>query len=816
VKKHVPSLYTIGNTMHALVTTVFVILSIASTIPAVVRDHLDESRTTGVRYDRSVCTSGTSVRLQMVGLDTARWQYGPVACHAGELYVFSADIRTLLLRTAGLKMYVNWRDAGGNITESKVSDWIGGSTDWTRRYLVVRAPADTASAVIGCRLTRATRWGGQPKNEERVAWIDRITWGTTPDVVITGPATQNVVRVGDKVAFDLRIAEGPVPTTIEAELVNAWGHTLARRRWTPRWTGEQWSFDFGALGPGYYEVRWRITAPEGHANRTEVSSVAVLRPKTPVGKRNAIAVDGAFSWAYKDSARLRTAVHLAKELGVACIRDRYSWAHVSRKRGLFDPSRYQLAADLQHAAGIEVFSIFQRSPAWSSNAPKGLRRSIKVRYMPRDPGDVYEAMRQSATHFRGQVQYWEIWNEADLPSYFIGRPDEYAAIAKAAYLGAKAGNPDVAVLTCSFTGINPDWAERVIENGALDYADIYNFHYYGRPWRIAKSIDQHKALMSRKLPMWMSENGERSSSDVHGSPLAGEMRVSRYLVDAAVRTLAEGVDRHFWFAFPPIWERAAGPWGIVRADITPTPSYVTLAVLREMLGDGRCLGEVKLGPGRANGMLFASDGGRAVLVAFPESETYLRIHGATGDTRVVDIVGNEEIMPWSADTSGVLHMRTTGSAFFVTNLLRDAFEVTPARNWPRFDPDSLADPKARQVWAFIDVHGSERDLKPRKIKKPLMAVHVPEGMTRLPFDIVVYNMSAKAARVRMNLGTDGIAVEGDSVVVVTVPAGGKTRHSGALLTGGMKLGRDYTLRLTGSRSGHALSPVVVYFKRVRK
>ena len=771
----------------------------------------------GVTRDSVVrLAGGTALRFEMVDGDPVEWQHRPIECDPGRLYQLAADTRALLLRTVGLRFFIRWIRDDGGLTEEVETDWIGSSSDWTRRQLVARAPNDASFAAVGCRLMKATRWGGQPDDEERIAWVDGVAWGETPEVTIVGPSDGNVIAAGDDAHFEVSTpADGP-PTAIMAELVDVWERTLVRRNWSPDSSRAGHLFDFGELAPGYYEIEWRIEAPEGLLPRTEVSSMVVLRPGTPCRPRDAIAVDGALSWAYKDSARLSAAVSVVSRPGIPCIRDRFSWMHVSPERQAFDPSRYQLAADLQTDAGMQVFSIFQFTPLWASHSPSGERRRIARRRMPRDPYDAYLAMREAASHFREKIDYWEIWNEADLPSYFIGRPDEYAAFFKAASLGAKAGNQDAAILTCSFTGLAPEWARRVIENGALDYADIYNLHYYGRPWRMADGIEQHRKLMrdtGRLLPMWMSENGERSSADVHGSRIRGETDVSQYLVQAAATALAEGIDRYFYFAFPPIWERAAGPWGLVRDDLTPMPAYATLAALREIIGEGRFLGDVDLGPGDAEGYLFDPGTGRAALIVVPKSETYLRVPGATAETRPVDIVGNDQSMPWSVDTDGVLHVWTTDRPMFVTELDASRLQPRARPGWPRFDPDSVANADPGQVFAWIDVHGAERDLDPRGIKEALTAVIVPPGGEPLPFRIVVYNTSQQHADVTLTLDAeDGITLVGDGSATMSVPPGGRAEYSGAIGTDGMVAGREYRLRATGGYNGGTVSPVVVHFR----
>jgi hypothetical protein len=784
-------------------------------------DWLDTIRHTAhASRDSSIHISGaSSIRMEMVDRQTAEWRTDRLSCDTTSTYTLIAQTRTLLLRTAGLRLFVMWLSATGDTVETIESDWIGASSNWIRQQLVVKAPTSATSAVIGCRLSVATRWGGQPDNEQRIAWVDGISWGPVPDIRIERADPGNIFESGERAVFDVHTAEIGISERISAEVSDVWGRHVMRNEWVPS-TGEtSHTFDFAVLPPGYYRVKWSVQPQPGMLPRIEKSSFVVLGNCVPTDRRDAIAVDGAFSWAYKDTTRAKIATAMLGQLGIACVRDRYSWSHVSPFADEFDTGQYDTPVRLQSQIGVEVFTIFQRTPRWASDVPDSIHKRFVVRYPPSDPMSAYKAARRAASNFRDDVSYWEIWNEANLPGYFIGRPDEYAAILKAAYLGVKAGNPDAAVLTCSFTGASEEWARRVIENGALQYADIYNFHYYGRPWRMSASVEKHQQRMidaDSRLPMWMSENGERTAPNVHGSSVAGELKVAQYMVESAVYALSNGVDRYFWFAFPPIWERAAGPWGLVHADLTPTVSYATLATLRAVLGVGSFMGEVEVEPGKASAYLFDTGRGDATLVVLPDSETYLRIPSASADVAVADIVGNESSVPWSVDIDGTLHLWTTKNAIFVTGLDANTIPVNqPVTNWTRLDIAELADPSAQAVWAYVDARGIERDVDPRRLRDQLMSVDIPDTASAWPFRLVLVNLSDNTVDISVvTTVQSGIEFESTLPDEITIKPGSQRDIAISVLTGGMEIDREYRLEWRGRYDGGVVEPVVVYLRRV--
>ena len=428
---------------------------------------------------------------------------------------------------------------------------------------MVRAPEGAKAVRFGCRL-EAVR-PGLERNNRRYAWVDGIAWGRAMDFRVQGKTVGNVFQE-EEVAFDLKVGDD-FPTHVAVEVYDFWDRRLDRFEWSPEKGGDVDRLELGKMDPGYYELRWTLQAPEGFLSRSGATSFCVLRaPDEPV-RPAAIAVDGALSWFYRRQDLVDVS-ELCRKIGLQCIRDRMNWDQVERERGKFDPDFLDTSATVQHEAGMEVYQDFGGTPPWALN------EEDRGGSLPADLFDVYRVMRNLTSHFRGRVDSWEIWNEPYHANEFSGRPDEYVAYLKAAYCGCKAGNPDSVVLTCSFNTEPTLWGDRAVENGALEYADLYNFHSYSRKENLVENIGLHRKRMidyGRKLPMWLTEDGSRCRRDVLASRLAGEQIAARYAVEWAVMSLAEGVDRHFYFVVPEMFEGAEGPWGILRKDLTPKP-----------------------------------------------------------------------------------------------------------------------------------------------------------------------------------------------------------------------------------------------------
>jgi hypothetical protein len=125
---------------------------------------------------------------------------------------------------------------------------------------------------------------------------------------------------------------------------------------------------------------------------------------------------------------------------------------------------------------------------------------------------------ESAVHdvieiFGQQVDAWEVWNEPNLASFYLGyidgSPEHYTNILKSTYRIVKAYRANVPVLfggvaqTENCTGfITECW-----ELGAANHCDVFNFHLYS----IAQSQWlAEAAVITNPKPIWITETGANS------------------------------------------------------------------------------------------------------------------------------------------------------------------------------------------------------------------------------------------------------------------------------------------------------------------
>jgi hypothetical protein len=344
------------------------------------------------------------------------------------------------------------------------------------------------------------------------------------------------------------------------------------------------------LGIGWY----RIEFLDADGKVVGWTTAAVLaRLAEPVPQDSPVCVDSATSWfASNQPARQERFAHLAALAGVNWIRDRMSWGGFQREPEKFPESTtYDSASTFQALHGLKVLQVFHDIPGWA--ADKELDGGRRSRRFPRDLRNLYKFCKAMAQRYKGRVLAWEPWNEANITMFGGHTIDEMCTHQKAAYLGYKAGNPDLTVCWNVYAGAGtPLHTQGVLENQAWPYFETYNIHSYQKPDDYLKQFAPAREAACGR-PIWITECGVRAmaKTDRPWSELsqADEIKQAEFIAHSYVSSLFAGVKRHFFFILGNFDERGV-QFGLLRNDQTPRPGYAALAALGRLLAGARCLG----------------------------------------------------------------------------------------------------------------------------------------------------------------------------------------------------------------------------------
>ena len=121
---------------------------------------------------------------------------------------------------------------------------------------------------------------------------------------------------------------------------------------------------------------------------------------------------------------------------------------------------------------LKVSITFLGTPGWANGG-------LGSKYLPDDPGAYARALAHVAKRYRGDVQSWEIWNEASGDVHLKGATDlEYKQLLCAAYPAVKRSAPGAKVVLAGTAGINVDWIRTMYQMGAKSCFDVVAVHPY--------------------------------------------------------------------------------------------------------------------------------------------------------------------------------------------------------------------------------------------------------------------------------------------------------------------------------------------------
>ncbi len=541
----------------------------------------------------------------------------------GRTYYLSAWIRTVSSESRGrtqLRTVVSWKDGSGKELETLESPWAIADYGWMEYGDAGVAPKEAASCVI-CLEYMFSSLGPPPPGFRPVTFaVNNVMLARTPRVEVSTGRRGNIIFEGEPLRIALNIDDSPEHfgrSEVQGTVLDYWRNPVERFAVEIGEGSVEKEFIFAGLPRGYYSVEWTLRR-DGRRMRDGMLAAAIvpsLHARIP-DRVVPFAVDAGLSAPVdgKPEITMNEGSYMAMCAGVHTLRERPG-----------PKERMLRAAKTQQEAGIDPYHILSqsfRNCLRNSGASDSSSGDLFLM-------EVYNGTRQLTAEFGDLLRFWEVWNEPDI-FFFPGRAEEFAAISKAAYLGAYAGNPNARVLLGSLAHVAGDWYEDVMKNGYKDYFDIFNMHYYIKPIGVVDRIRSNRAFMRKfgfiDKPIWLTELGFYNYKDNDGTWWRSEKEQAIHAVRAACHSVAEGVDKFFIFYLQEFLENSWAVWGITRRNWTPKPAYAAYANMTYMLGRGRYIGYFDTG--LPSGYAYVFDNGKTpVTVMWAEEEGTIKLPG---------------------------------------------------------------------------------------------------------------------------------------------------------------------------------------------
>lgn len=262
-------------------------------------------------------------------------------------------------------------------------------------------------------------------------------------------------------------------------------------------------------------------------------------------------------------------------VGASWIRVDLAWYRIQPSPGSWDWSSFDREVAYAKARGLRILAILDQPPAWAR-----VHSCAKQIWCPPKDDTQFAAFaaRAAQRYPADVVGAWEVWNEENLGSYWLGGPDPegYGALLKATSIAVRAVQPKARILigglaVAGSDGTNlsaQDFLLDVARSDFLPYASAVAYHPYSFPTAPAAAkafadistrsgslssvLDQYR---QSSMPIWLTEagapvSGAASDPDAADPATKNQERLqAAYATDlVAAATANPHVKALFWFS----------------------------------------------------------------------------------------------------------------------------------------------------------------------------------------------------------------------------------------------------------------------------
>ncbi|MBN2167843.1 MAG: cellulase family glycosylhydrolase [Actinobacteria bacterium] len=277
------------------------------------------------------------------------------------------------------------------------------------------------------------------------------------------------------------------------------------------------------------------------------------------------------------------------EADIGMVRIVFMWLDVEPVKGTWDWSATDRIVSEAEERGIEILGVLGGPTPWSNGG-------MPANFPPTDFGAWQDYVYRICSRYKGKINAWEVWNEENIHGFWSTGPDPvaYVNLLKNTTPAVRAADPEITIVMGGVAGLDPNYLNACLQNGAADYVDAIAYHPYTfvLTWNyhpqelLCRNLvqwvrDLISSYTSRPLEIWLTEFGW-STTEVSYQLQAD------YLLRSYLNYASTGVDKIIWY---DMWSGLENPndllanFRLVEHDFNPRPSYNYLKRFIEVFGD---------------------------------------------------------------------------------------------------------------------------------------------------------------------------------------------------------------------------------------
>lgn len=202
----------------------------------------------------------------------------------------------------------------------------------------------------------------------------------------------------------------------------------------------------------------------------------------------------------------------------------------------------------------------------------------------------------AVSRYASNVDYWEIWNEENLPHFWQGKPSpvHYMALLKKTSSIIRKKDPNSEILIGGLAGVDEEYLGQILKKG-YRFFDVVNFHYYNNPQQPPEDLIEKLEKLNEVLEkyhcmkkVWITETGystypnDKMKSHGQVSEQEQAIRLPRIFLIA----FCYGIEKVFWYDLVSSAKDIKDKeffFGIVDKNLQPKKAFYSYKTLVKML-----------------------------------------------------------------------------------------------------------------------------------------------------------------------------------------------------------------------------------------
>ncbi|MEZ0218124.1 MAG: beta-glucosidase [Rariglobus sp.] len=263
--------------------------------------------------------------------------------------------------------------------------------------------------------------------------------------------------------------------------------------------------------------------------------------------------------------------HLAV-LGAKWARVQTGWSRCELTKGVYEFAWLGVIVDRLRAIGVQpFFSVTFGNKLYMPDVPHESAVGHVALYFGEEGRAAWVAyVRALAHHFRGRVQYWEVWNEPNIPQFWhpkkpCGRA--YAELVRITADAVRAEIPDATIIGGAMSKLDPHFLEESLKAGMAGDIDVFSFHPYQLvpEHNLQNMHDLVRRLLDRygkgrRIAIWQGETGCPSQTEGHNDDWLGlydmdQVTQAKWIARRVLIDLKIGFDLSLYFHAVDLMDR---------------------------------------------------------------------------------------------------------------------------------------------------------------------------------------------------------------------------------------------------------------------